>query len=145
MNQKPIDDAGRLEIIAQISDLHAKRGDDWVHRRAEAYLSCYWEDAVIFAVNDRLTLSELRRAYVESLDAGGGAVTIELPPVDDIAISVDGDAVTTIYTWRSRTISAEGALTDRVSFETDVWYRRNGIWKIVRMHLTHLSVTPVST
>ena len=78
------------------------------------------------------------------LEAGGGPLSIELPPVDDIVISSGGDAATTIFEWRARYRSADGIDTDRSYYETDVWYRRNGIWKIIRMHGSRLSISPVS-
>jgi ketosteroid isomerase-like protein len=135
----------RAQIVAEIGELHRKRGEDWVGRQAEAYLSFYWDDAVIFAVDKRMTLAELRRAFVALLEAGGGPLMIDLPPVDDIVISSRGDAATTSFEWRSRSRSADGVDTDRLAYETNVWYRRNGIWKIIRMHLTRLSLSPVST
>jgi ketosteroid isomerase-like protein len=132
-------------VIAEIDRLHRKRGEDWVQRQAEAYLSYYWDDAVIFTVDERMTKADLRREFIALLKAGGGPLTIELPPVDDIVISSGGDAATTVFGWRARSRSTDGVDTDRSYYETDVWYQRDGIWKIVRMHVTRLSAIPVST
>jgi ketosteroid isomerase-like protein len=121
-----------------------KRGEDWVHRKAEAYLSYYWDNALLFAVDGQMTLADLRREFVALLAAGGGPLSIELPPIDDIVISSGGDAATTSFEWRARARSADGTETDRSYYETDVWYRRNGTWKIIRMHLTRLSLSPVA-
>src|SRR5262245_4682112 len=134
----------RAEIVAEISELHRKRGEDWVRRQAEAYLSYYWDDAILFTVQERMTRADLRREFVALLEAGGGPLTIELPDVDDIVISSDGDAATTTFEWRARTRSGDGIDTDRSYYETDVWYRRDRVWKIVRMHLTRLSMEPTS-
>jgi len=135
----------RTLVIAEIDHLHRKRGEDWVQRRAEAYLSYYWDDALLFAVDGQMTLADLRREFVALLAAGGGPLSIDLPPIDDIVISIGGDAATTSFAWRARSRSTDGVDTDRSYYETDVWYQRNGIWKIVRMHVTRLSAIPVST
>jgi ketosteroid isomerase-like protein len=140
-----LSDDQRTLIVAEISELHGKRGEDWVRRKADAYLSYYWDDAILFAVDERMTLADLRRAFVALLQAGGGPLTIELPDVDDIVISNGGDAATTTFTWRARSRSEEGIDTDRSYYETDVWYRRDGVWKIIRMHLTRLSLQAVSS
>jgi len=137
--------ANQARTIAEIGELHRKRGEDWVHRKAEAYLSYYSDDALLFAVDGPMTLADLRREFVALLAAGGGPLSIELPPIDDIVISSGGDAATTSFGWRARSRSTDGVDTDRSYYETDVWYQRNGIWKIVRMHVSRLSVSPVSS
>jgi ketosteroid isomerase-like protein len=132
------------QVVAEISELHRKRGQDWVQRRADAYLSYYWDDALLFTVDQRIALPELRRAFVALLASGGGPLTIELPEVDNIVISSGGDAATTTFEWRARSRSEDSIDTDRTYYETDVWYRRNGVWKIIRMHLTRLSLREVT-
>src|SRR5262245_53919095 len=98
MNTEPIHLSSdeKRRIVSEIAELHRKRGEDWVQRRAEAYLSYYWDDAILFTVEERMTLADLRQAFVALLEAGGGPLTIELPDVDDIVISTRGDAATTI-------------------------------------------------
>jgi ketosteroid isomerase-like protein len=135
-------DEKRVQIVAKISELHRKRGEDWLRRQADAYLSYYWDDALLFIVDQCKTLPELRRAFVTLLESGGGPLTIELPDVENIVISCVGDAATTNFEWGARTRSEDGIDTDRTYYETDVWYQRNGVWKIIRMHLTRLSVRP---
>src|SRR5207249_3678691 len=136
-------DPNKSRIAAEIGELHRQRGQVWVRRQAEAYLSFYWDDAVLFVVDGRMTVSELRQAVVAEFEAGGGPLTIDLPAVDDIAISSGGDAATAGFEWRARIRSADGVESDRSYYETDVWYHRNGIWKIICMHLMRLSLSPI--
>ena len=138
-------DRARSLIAAEISALHRKRGEIWLQRRLDAYLSFYWDDAILFVVGARMTLPDFRRALVALLEAGGGPLAIDLPPVKDIAISSEGDAATTGFEWRTRSRSADGIDNDESYYETDVWYRRNGTWKIISIHLTRLSLSAVST
>ncbi|QIG49005.1 nuclear transport factor 2 family protein [Nordella sp. HKS 07] len=130
--------AEELAIIAEVRELHRRRGEDWLRREPELYLSYYWNDAVIFAVGERTTLPDLRKWWLAVLEVGGGPLSIDLPPADDIVISALGDAATTSFEWRQRFRAADGAEWDRSYCETNVWYRRNDIWKIVRMHITTL-------
>jgi ketosteroid isomerase-like protein len=131
-------------VADEIRELHRARGDAWVRREVEAYLSHYWDEAVIFAVDSRAGVDDLRRSLHSVIAAGGGPLTINLPDADDIVISAGGDAATTIYEWRSCYRMLDGISYDRLSYETNVWYRRDGIWKIIRMHLTRLQMTPIS-
>ena len=139
-----LSDSDRSQIIAEINELHKRRGEDWVRRQADAYLSYYWDDAILFTVEERMTIADLRREIIAVLEAGGGPVSIDLPEVDDIVISSAGDAATTCYPWRARIQSENGLESDRTYYETNVWYRRNETWKIIRMHVTRLSLREVS-
>ena len=134
--------AAQATIVAAINGIQRKRIETWMRRDADAYLSFYWDDAVIFAVDKRTTIAEFRRWMVALFAAGGGPVTIDVPPVDDIAISSAGDAAVASFTWRTRFRSAEGVEADQTGHETNVWYRRDGAWKIIGLHLTQLA--PVS-
>ena len=113
-------------------------------REVEPYLSYYWDDAAVFAVDSRVSVAELRQSLLKIIGAGGGPLTINLPHADDNVISAEGDAATTNFEWQSSYRAADGIDYERLSYETNVWYRRNGIWKIIRMHLTRLSMIPLS-
>src|SRR5438270_9177365 len=126
----------QLSIIAEVGDLHERRGEAWLEKDAEGYLSFYWDDATIFAVRERTNLPNLRRWLLPLLEAGGGPLSMSLPPANDIVISSLGDAATTSYEWGQRFRTADAVESDRLYYETNVWYRRNGIWKIIRIHVT---------
>ena len=124
--------------ISEIRDLHRKRGEALLQRKPELYLTFYWDDAKLFIFDHRMTFDEMRRR-LPLLSAGSEAITVELPPIDDLAVSESGDAATTSFQWSTRIRNSEGVVFDRVNYETDVWYRRNGIWRVICMHLTNLA------
>jgi len=136
--------AGQREVFEKIDTLHRTRGEVWLRHDAEAYLSFYWEDALIFSVGERMTLAEMRQGVVAQFASGAGPVSLQLPPLTAVAIGEAGDAALTSFAWSYRGRSAEGVETDRSNYETDVWYRREGVWKLIHMHLTRLSSTPTS-
>jgi ketosteroid isomerase-like protein len=125
--------------LTEIAELHRRRGEDWVKRDADAYLSFYWEDAVIWSAGERLTMAEVRRAFTALLAAGGGPLSIDLPPARDVVVNASGDAVVASFEWSARVRGVDGVVSDRTLYESDVWFRRNGAWKIIHMHLTVLS------
>jgi ketosteroid isomerase-like protein len=139
MSPSPADDSA----ISAIRDLHRERREALLQRQSEPYAASFWEDAILFIFDHRMTVDQMRRR-LPLLAAGSEAITVEFPPVDDMVISESGDAATTNFQWKTRIRNVEGALLDRVHYETDVWYRRNGIWKIICMHLTNLTSDQVS-
>jgi hypothetical protein len=124
--------------ISAIQDLHRVRREALLQRQPEPYSASFWDDAILFIFDHRMTLDQMRRR-LPLLAAGSEAIAVEFPTIDDVVISEAGDAATTSFQWKTRIRNLEGALFDRVHFETDVWYRRNGIWKVICMHLTNLS------
>jgi len=126
-------------VITDIRDLHRKRGEVWLERQPERYLDFYWDDAVLFIFDHRMTIADMRGWLVPLIAVGGGPLTLELPEADDIIVSESGDAATTNFRWKTRSRNAEGIVFDRINFETDIWYRRNGVWKVICLHLTNLA------
>jgi len=124
--------------IAAICDLHRERREALLQRQPEPFAACYWDDSVLFTFNHRMTFEQMQRR-LPLLAAGSEAITVEFPPLDEIAISESGDAATASFQWKTRIRNSEGVVFDRVHYETVVWFRRNGIWKIISMHLTNLS------
>lgn len=132
------------EIRSSIQSAHERRGRVWQDRDAEEYLAYYWDDAVLVADGSRITIPAFRGWLQATFKAGGGSLQFHLPALDNIAISPLGDAVTTIFEWRQRLRTAEGEISDRSCFETNVWYRRSESWKIIRLHLTTVSKTVIA-
>lgn len=134
----------RRTIRTKINSAHKRRAKIWIEGDEEAYLSYYWDDAILVVDGHTITIPEFRRWIHATLAAGGGSLAMHLPPLGDIAISSLGDAVTTIFNWGQRFRTAEGEVSDRSCFETNVWYQKNGMWKIIRLHLTTLNKTVIS-
>ena len=72
----------RRKVISEIESIQRKRIDALVKRDVDGYVSFYWPDAVLF-VNDRqITVAEFHRGLGALVHAGGGCVSIDVPPLD---------------------------------------------------------------
>jgi ketosteroid isomerase-like protein len=129
--------------VSAICDLHRERAEALLNRQPELYFAVFWDDAVLFIFDHRMTYAEMRRR-LPLLAAGSEAITVEFPPLDELPMNESGDAAITSFQWKTRIRNSEGVVFDRVNYETDVWYRRNGIWKVICMHLTNLVSDRVS-
>lgn len=126
------------KIKAEISAVHAKRGDAWLKRDAEGYLANYADDALLVVDGSLLELPALGSWLYATLEAGGGSMSMSLPPADNVVISPKGDSATAVFQWSQRFRTAAGEVSNRTYVETNVWHRLNGAWKIVRLHITTL-------
>jgi hypothetical protein len=79
--------------IAAIHELHRERREALLQRQPEPFAACYWDDSVLFIFDHRMTFEQMRRR-LPLLAAGSEAITVEFPPLDEVAISESGDAAT---------------------------------------------------
>jgi ketosteroid isomerase-like protein len=134
----------RRKVMPEIESIQRKRIDAWVKRDVDGYASFYWPDAVLF-VNDRqITVAEFHRGLRALVHAGGGCVSIDVPPLDGMIVSASGDAAVVTFAWSTRFRAADGVVGDYKNQETNVWFKRAGDWKLSALHLTRLSFAPVS-
>lgn len=128
--------------LSALRDLHRERGEALRRRQPEWYSEFHWHDAELFIFDHRMTFDGMRRR-LPLLAAGSEAISFEFPPIDHFAKSESGDAATASFSGRRAFEIRKEWCCDRVNYETDVWYQRNGIWKVICMHLTNLGSDPV--
>ena len=122
----------------EVRRCHRERLDAWLRGDLEAYMSCYWPDALIFMDRTSFSLTEMREAAAAEL-AARQRTGIDAPDLETAAVSEMGDAVTVCFPWSQRVRGAEGNETTESYHETDVWYRRGDTWKLVAIHLAVLN------
>ena len=125
-------------VKAEVRDAHARRNEAWRRRDGQAYLSFYADDATIFVAGCLFTRVQLVERVTTMLAGGGGAISVELDPLEDIVAGPGGDAAVVTCFWKQRIRYADGNEADASVFESDVWYLRDGTWRLVRAHLTRL-------
>ena len=140
-----------VAVLITISAMAAHHGsaEDEVRAAAEAfstayasndidgYFSYYAEDVTMFYYGARQDLSAYHKEWSAEIAAGGGIevnemsdVVIQMMPGNEVAI------VTSFIDNRSR--SPEGEVSTVRAFETDVWQKIDGEWKIVTLHYTEI-------
>ena len=100
----------------------------------ETYFSFYAEGATVYvggsATGDVPSYREMWSGMVE---AGGG---VELNKLTDLQIRVtpSGDAGVATCFIENRTRQPDGARASSNAFQTDVWQKIDGKWKIIHLH-----------
>jgi ketosteroid isomerase-like protein len=134
----------RRKVRSEIESIQRKRIDAWVKRDVDSYVSFYWPDAVLFVNGRQITVAEFHRGLGALVHAGGGCVSIDVPPLDGMIVSASADAAVVSFEWSTRFRAADGVVGDYRNQETNVWFKRAGDWKLSALHLTRLSFAPVS-
>lgn len=103
---------------------------------ADAYFDYYADGATVFFSGERQDMAAYENQWYALIDAGDGVVANEL---SDIVIQVlpGGTVAISTYFVDNKT-RYDGELTQLRAFETDVWNKIDGEWKIVSLHYTEL-------
>jgi len=103
---------------------------------AAAYFDYYADGATVFFSGDRQDMAAYEEDWYALIDAGDGVLVNDL---SDTIIQVMPGKTVAISTYfvdnRSR---FDGEVVDIRAFETDVWNKIDGEWKVVSLHYTEL-------
>jgi ketosteroid isomerase-like protein len=103
----------------------------------ETYFSFYDDDATVYFYGARQDITAYHELWTEMMEAGGG---VELNEMSDLKVQVMpcGDVAIATSFVDNRTRDPEGATTTVKAFETDVWQKIDGKWKIISLHYSEL-------
>ena len=122
------------------ADLHAaiKAFDHaYATNDTDTYFDYYAEGATLFYSGDRQDLAAYAKSWPEFMEAGGG---VEKNEMSDIKVQVmpGGDFAVSTSFIDNITRSPDGSKDSIRAFETDVWQKIDGEWKVVSLHYTEL-------
>ena len=104
---------------------------------AATYFDYYADGATVFFSGERQDMAAYEKLWYELIESGGGVLKNDL---SDIVIQVMPGGTVAISTYFVDNQSRyDGEIVDTRAFETDVWNRIDGEWKIVSLHYTELA------
>lgn len=103
----------------------------------EGYFAHYTEDAMLYFYGARHKVSEYHEEWSAMIKAGGGVEKNEMSDLQ-IQVMTGGNVAIATYFVDNRSRSAEGDVSAAKAFETDIWQRIDGKWKIVNLHYSEL-------
>ncbi len=105
---------------------------------ADAYFGYYADGATVFFSGARQDMAAYEEFWRALIDGGNGVISNEM---SDIVIQVmpgDTVAISTYFVDNKSEFPDDGAVEVK-AFETDVWNKIDGEWKIVSLHYTELN------
>lgn len=126
-------DAGNAELHAAIKAFdHAYATND-----VETYFSFYADDATVYFSGARQDVDAYHEEWTALMEAGGG---VEKNEMSDLRVQVMPSADVAIATSfiDNRTRYPDGTTVTIKAFETDVWQKIDGAWKIVSLHYSEI-------
>lgn len=105
----------------------------------ETYFSLYADDAMVYVGGaTRVDMAAYHEMWTGLMEAGGG---VELNEMSDVQVQVmpSGDLAVVTSFIDNRTRSPDGTASTSRAFETDVWQKIDGQWKIISLHYSGIS------
>ena len=103
----------------------------------DTYFDYYAESATVFYSGDRQDLAAYSESWPKFMEAGGG---VEKNEMSDLKVQVlpGGDVAVSTAFIDNITRSPDGSKNAIRAFETDVWQKIDGEWKVISLHYTEL-------
>ncbi len=104
----------------------------------EGYFDHYTDDATLYFYGARQIVADYHEEWSAMVDAGGAVekndpadVQVQVMPGDEVAVAT--------YFVDNATRSPDGETAVARAFESDVWQKIEGEWKIVSLHYTEIA------
>ncbi len=116
-----------------IRELEDKMNAAYAKNDLPAYFAYYADDFVQWLPEGRTDLEKYKKDWTAYVNAGNEVQGVE---IRELVIRVDAaeDSAVANYTLYVKTKLADGKITEEENQETDVWFKRNGAWKVVALH-----------
>jgi ketosteroid isomerase-like protein len=131
--------AGRAAIAQstgveqQIRELEQKMNEAYGKNDLPAYFSYYAPDFVQWLPEGRTDLEKYKKDWTEYIKKGNQVQEVKLKDVT-VRVGPSQDSAVFAYILYVKTKMADGKVTEEENQETDVWFKRQGEWKVVTLH-----------
>ena len=129
------DNHGAVE--AEVLRLVKEFNKAYATNQVDDYFGFYASNASLYYFGERQSLEGYNKEWHEMVAAGGAVQRNDISDVEVKVLNGESIAVVT-YFVDNQTRSAEGELTTARAFETDVWQKVQGVWKIINLHYSEI-------
>lgn len=124
-------------VEKEIHDLELKINASYAANDLPAYFAAYASDFTQWLPEGRSDLAAYKKEWTEFIAAGNKVQSAEFTDMH-IQVSPSQDAAVASYLLHVKTKLADGKITEEDNQETDVFFKRDGAWKIVELHYSLL-------
>lgn len=105
----------------------------YVSNDVDTYFGFYTEDAVLFFEGARQPVAAYKEGWTALIGAGGG---VEKNEVSDVHVQMmpSGEVAVVSSFVDNRTRSEDGETSTVKAYETEIWQKIDGKWRVVGLH-----------
>jgi len=120
-------------VESEVLGLGKAFNDAYATNEVDTYFGFYASDVTLFFYGERQSLEKYKKEWHEMVAAGGGVVRNDISDVQ-VQVLPGGEAAVSTYFVDNQSRSPDGELTTVKAFETEVWQKVNGDWKVISLH-----------
>ncbi|MEX0827779.1 MAG: nuclear transport factor 2 family protein [Haliea sp.] len=133
-----------LQSLSALADHHGSGNADldsainafnhaYANNDVETYFDFYADGASVYFYGARQDVAAYHEEWIDLVEAGGG---VELNEMSDLQVQLmpGRDVAVATSFVDNRTRAPDGTTSTVRAFETDVWQKINGEWKIISLH-----------
>ena len=131
--------ADNQEVVeSEILALANAFNEAYATNEVDTYLDFYAKDVTLYFFGARQSVEQYSKEWHEMVAAGGA---VERNDTSDVQVRVlgGGEAAVVTYFVDNQTRSPDGKVTTAKAFETEVWEKVNGNWKVVSLHYNEIA------
>lgn len=120
-------------VASEITGLEQKFNAAYAVNDLKAYFSYYAPDMVQWLPEGRTDLAAYEKDWTAYIAAGNKTEAADMSELV-VKVSPSRDSAVAAYVLHVKTKLANGQVTNEEFQETDIWFKRDGVWKIVALH-----------
>ena len=122
---------------AEVTDAVKAFNGAYANNEVETYFSYYADDAMVYFYGARQDLGAYHEEWAAMVEAGGA---VEKNELSDIRVQVmpGGDIAVATYFVDYRLRMPDGEISASKAFESEVWRKIDGDWKIINLHYSEI-------
>lgn len=129
--------AQNAAVEQEIRDIEAKYNAAYAANDLPAYFDFLAPDFSQWLPSGRTDKASYQASWTRFVTGGGKVLSVDLSDVQ-VNVSPSGDSAVASYLLKVKTQSARGT-SEETNQETDVWFKRDGVWKLVYLHYSPAS------
>ena len=132
--------SGAAAVVAEVKKASEAFNTAYETNDVETYFDLYTDDAMLYFYGERWEVSNYYEYWKNMIAAGGG---VEKNRISDIQIQVipGGNTAITGAFIENRSRSPEGVINEEKGYETELWQKIHGKWKIISLHYSVIPET----
>tara|TARA_B110000116_G_scaffold59138_1_gene50542 strand:+ start:116 stop:577 length:462 start_codon:yes stop_codon:yes gene_type:complete len=100
----------------------------------EGYFNMYAEDAMLYFYGNRWEVSAYYDYWKNSMVGAGGGVEKNTASDIQVMVAPGGNTAVVGFFIENRSRSPDGNINEEKGYETEVWQKIDGAWKIISLH-----------
>jgi ketosteroid isomerase-like protein len=125
-------------VEKEILALETKMNEAYAANDLPTYFAYYSPDFTQWLPEGRTDLPQYERQWTAFIQKGNRVESYEISDMH-IQVGPSADVVVASYLLGVKIRSPKGEVSDECNHETDVWFKRDGAWKVAHLHY---SATP---